>query len=81
MVHTLTGKKVWKSQFRKKDAEKVIIRGEVPAIDDSISNSSDPVDLALLKAFYMCYTHDPQRRPSAKEVSAFLQERWVEMNA
>ena len=81
IYHILTGKKVWKSQFRKRDAEKAMIRGELPVIEDTISNSSDPVDQALLKAFYMCYTHDPQKRPSAKEVATFLQERWAELNA
>ncbi|KAL7426045.1 hypothetical protein ACHAXM_000289 [Skeletonema potamos] len=80
IYHVLTGKKVWKSQFSKKDAEKAMIRGELPAINDEIANSADPVDQALLKAFYMCYTHDPKKRPSAKEVASYLEERWLELS-
>ena len=79
IYHILTGKKVWKSQYRKHDAEKAMIRGELPVIDDAIVNSSDPVDQALLKAFYMCYTYDPKKRPSAKEVASYLEERWLEL--
>jgi len=80
IYHALTGKKVWKSEFNKKDAEKAMIRGELPVIDDAIANSSDPVDQALLNAFYMCYTYNPQERPSAKEVARYLEDRWFELS-
>jgi len=80
IYHALTGKQVWKDQYKKRDAEKAMIRGELPLIDDVIVNSSDPVDQALLKAFYMCYTYDPQKRPSAKEVASYLEERWLELS-
>ncbi len=80
IYHVLTGKKVWKSQYSKREAEKAMIRGELPVIEDSIVNSSDPVDQALLSAFYMCYTYDPQTRPMAKEVATYLEERWIELS-
>ena len=57
-----------------------MIRGELPMIEDSIATSSDPVDQALLSAFYMCYTHNPQQRPMAKEVATYLEERWTELS-
>ena len=80
IYHILTGKRVWKSQYIKRDAEQAMIRGELPVIDDSIKNSSDPVHQALLNAFYMCYTYNPQKRPSAKEVARYLEERWSELS-
>ena len=80
IYHILTGKRVWKSQYIKRNAEKAMIRGELPVIDDSIKNSSDPVNQALMKAFYMCYTYDPEKRPSAKQVARYLEERWSELS-
>ena len=80
IYHILTGKRVWKSQYIKRDAEQAMIRGELPVIDDSIKNSPDPVHQALLNAFYMCYTYNPQKRPSAKEVARYLEERWLELS-
>jgi len=80
IYHITTGTKVWKSQYSKRDAEKAMIRGELPVIEDSIANSSNPVDQALLGAFYMCYTHNPQKRPIAKEVAKYLEERWSELS-
>lgn len=77
IYHILTGKQVWRAQYKKKDAEKAMILGELPLIDDSIRNSDDPVDQALLNAFKMCYAYDPQKRPSAKDVARYLEDRWL----
>ena len=77
IYHILTGKQVWRAQYKKKDAEKAMIRGELPLIDDSIRNSNDPVDQALLEAFKMCYSYDPHKRPSAKDIARYLEDRWL----
>ena len=54
-----------------------MIRGELPLIDDSIRNSNDLVDQALLRAFTMCYVYDPHKRPSAKDIARYLEDRWL----
>ncbi|KAL7454188.1 hypothetical protein ACHAWC_009354 [Mediolabrus comicus] len=77
IYHILTGKKVWRAQYKKKDAEKAMIRGELPLIDDSIRNSNDLVDQTLLNAFKMCYVYDPRKRPSAKDIARYLEDRWL----
>ena len=49
--------------------------GNLPVIPDDILKSGDPEIKVILKAMLACYTLDPIKRPSAKEIATFLKEK------
>mmetsp|Transcript_25629 Transcript_25629/g.74150 ORF Transcript_25629/g.74150 Transcript_25629/m.74150 type:complete len:522 (-) Transcript_25629:3442-5007(-) len=58
-----------------KEAQQKIMDGERPPIDDSIRNSSDPIDAAFIRAISMCWRQNPKKRATAKEVKQYLMEQ------
>jgi hypothetical protein len=58
--------------IEEREAQKLVMEGKRPYIDDSIRGSQGPLDQALVKAMDMCYVQDPSQRASAKEVLSFL---------
>ena len=55
-------------------AKKIVMKGKRPHIPSRLMKSEHPVDIALMKAMDLCWTHDPKDRPSAKMIAAFLEE-------
>ena len=57
--------------------------GILPTIPEDILNSPDPEIMAIRDAMLRCYTYDPIRRPSAREIANSLQEslNMLEMQA
>eukprot|EP00587_Corethron_hystrix_P009303 CAMPEP_0113309574 /NCGR_PEP_ID=MMETSP0010_2-20120614/7561_1 /TAXON_ID=216773 ORGANISM="Corethron hystrix, Strain 308" /NCGR_SAMPLE_ID=MMETSP0010_2 /ASSEMBLY_ACC=CAM_ASM_000155 /LENGTH=371 /DNA_ID=CAMNT_0000164849 /DNA_START=329 /DNA_END=1444 /DNA_ORIENTATION=- /assembly_acc=CAM_ASM_000155 len=49
-----------------------ILKGERPNIPSKLSKSNKPEYKALLQAIDMCFTFDPNKRPSSREVADFL---------
>jgi hypothetical protein len=47
--------------------------GVLPRIPDHILNSNDPEIIAIRKAMLMCYTVEPNERPSSKAIAKFLE--------
>ena len=78
--HILTGNKVWK-ELKKNKAQQSVIDGKLPRISSVILNSTDPVDVLLMKARDMCYVYDPKKRASARQVANFLHEGWKKLSA
>jgi len=78
--HILTGNKVWK-ELKKDKAQQSVIDGKLPRISSVILNSTDPVDVLLMKARDMCYVYDPRKRATARQVAAFLHEGWKELRS
>ncbi len=60
----LTGYEVW-HDTDVEQAQKFIIEGRLPTIDDELIQSDNPIDLALREAIRMCYIYDPKDRASA----------------
>ncbi|CAB9497556.1 Putative serine/threonine-protein kinase/receptor [Seminavis robusta] len=56
----------------KKKAQKLIMDGKPPPIHANFTNSTDPFTRALVKATYMCWTLDPEKRATAREVEHFI---------
>jgi len=79
LYHILTGRKVW-SKYKKNKAQNAVIKGMLPKIDQSILNSSDPVDKLLKEALDMCYIYEPSKRATAREVATFLHKSWKELS-
>jgi hypothetical protein len=53
-------------------AQKRIIAGERPPIDEKYRNSTDPLDQAMIQAIEMCWVQDPEERASARQVQTFI---------
>ena len=61
-------------------AEKEIRKGHRPEIDASILNSTHPFHVSLRKAIDMCMVFDPEKRPDARSVVAFLRNAFADYN-
>jgi hypothetical protein len=46
--------------------------GRPNVTDPEILNSTHPYDMALLKAMDLCWTFNPEERPSAREIANLL---------
>lgn len=58
----------------KEQLNEKVKKGELPAIPDSILQSKDAEIVAIREAMLRCYTYDPLKRPSAREIAASLSE-------
>ena len=63
------------SNLTHKQVRELIKKGERPQIPDTLENSSNPFDIALLHAMDMCLKLDPSHRASSKEVYEYLSDQ------
>jgi Protein kinase domain len=61
-------------EIKAEKAKTLVAHGKRPFIDDSVRDSKDPYDKAILTAMDRCWKHDPRHRPSALEVKQYLEE-------
>ena len=80
LYEILTGNEVWYNTSERK-AQKLIIDGELPKIDDEYLESQNPVDVALREAISMCYVYNPQDRAKSADVAEFLRKKLSELPA
>jgi len=82
------GKSPWKYNFNKVDiltkehTEKITrakLKGGKPMVPDGVKNSKDPSIQAVLTAMSRCYRNDPDIRPTAREVSDYLNKKFLEL--
>ena len=80
------GKSPWKYNFNK--AKKILeehkekitrtkLKGGKPKVPDEVKNSKDPSIQAVLTAMDRCYRNDPDVRPSAREISDYLNKKFL----
>ena len=62
------------------EAEKEVCKGTHLKIDASILKSRHPFDVSLQKAIDMCRVFDPEERPDAQSVAAFLRKALADYN-
>ena len=55
-----------------KEAQRKIMGGARPPIDDDIRSSGDPIDNTFIEAIGMCWRQNPDERATAKEVKEYL---------
>lgn len=67
LYEIITGKHIWDDE-RNKNTRAAIQRGERPQVNDAIRNATGTVDAELMLLLDRVYEHDPNKRPSAKEV-------------
>lgn len=53
-------------------AQSKIMRGERPPVPEEILNSTEPEHKVLLKAIEMSWIHDPEKRPTARQIATYL---------
>lgn len=80
IYHILHGHEVWHRTSTKK-AQKNIMRGELPEIDERYLKSDDPAIKAMLEAIDLCYVYDPEKRAKAWDVSSFLEKKLKEVQS
>eukprot|EP00985_Skeletonema_marinoi_P023987 scaffold16330_cov66-Skeletonema_marinoi.AAC.1 len=80
------GNSPWKYNFNK--AKKILdehkekitrskLKGGKPKVPDEVKNSEDPSIQAVLTAMDRCYRNDPDIRPSAREISDYLNKKFL----
>ena len=62
-----------------KKARTKIKNGERPSIPKEIAESTDPFDIALVKALQMCWIQDQKKRATAREVEKFLDKELLRL--
>ena len=68
----LTGKEVFENYSSSKDAQNDILKGLRPKLPSSVLESTDPIIKVLVEAINMCWTHDPIKRPTARDIMTLL---------
>ena len=76
----LTRQWIWEGEAKEVSIER-LIRGERPALPIAIRESNDQALLAVAGAISACWKHDPEQRPTAKEVAKFLVQRLTALTA
>lgn len=56
-------------------------RGDLPYIPDDVRYSEDPEIMAIRDAMLSCYTFDPVKRPSARDVANSLDKALEAMSS
>ena len=63
-----------------REAVKLVLEGKRSGIPAALQNSTDPADQALIKALEMSWVHDPNNRPPAREIAAYMRSQLIEIN-
>jgi serine/threonine protein kinase len=75
----LTGNKPF-HELNGEKAENEVCKGTHLKIDESILKSRHPFDVSLQMAIDMCRVFDPEERPDAQSVAAFLRKALADYN-
>jgi len=51
-----------------------VMKGKLPTIPQDVLESVDPEIVAIREAMMQCYTYDPVKRPSARQIALSLQK-------
>lgn len=78
LYELLTGYEVWHGVDAYK-AQKLIREGVLPEIDETISKSKHPVEVALREAISMCYKFDPKDRAKPIDVAKHLEKAYLKL--
>jgi len=57
----------------KSEISEKVKKGILPTIPDEVATSTDPEIIAIRDAMLQCYTYDSEKRPTARELTQFLQ--------
>jgi len=60
--------------LKKEEAQRLVIAGEPPPLDQAFIDSDHPADKALVEAMNMCFEYNWKKRPRSVEVRDFLRK-------
>ena len=63
-----------------KEAQRLVMEGTLPSLDQDFIDSDHPADKALVVAMNMCFEHDWRKRASSAEVRDFLRKELKRVN-
>lgn len=72
VLYFMLTKEIPWDDFKSKEISTKVKKGERPIIPAEILESTHPYDKYMVEAIKMCFTHDQEERPSAKEVALKL---------
>ena len=73
MYYVLT--KRWMFEGKTSESAKELVElGKRPTFPLRFKDTKDPAVLAMIEAIMRCWTHDPEQRPSSREISDYLNE-------
>jgi hypothetical protein len=58
--------------MNKPEAQDAVKQGRRPEIPDAYRSSEDPLIQALVTAIQRCWTHDPKKRATSREIQQYL---------
>lgn len=58
----------------KEEVSEKVKTGSLPFVPEFIMNTTDPEMVTIRTAMLSCYTFDPEKRPSSREIATFLDE-------
>jgi len=79
MYYALTKKWIMEGRTNK-EAVKLLAQGKRAEIPSFIKKSKHPAHKAMMHALSMAWTQDPNERPPAREVAAYLEKELIAMN-
>ena len=62
------------------EAQRLVMEGELPPLDQDFVDSDHPADKALVVAMNMCFEYDWRKRASSAEVRDFLRKELKRVN-
>ena len=63
------------------NAQQLVLKGKRPEVPQVKAQSVDFVDMALREVMYLCWEHDPAKRPRARNVANFLSKKLTAFNS
>lgn len=72
MYYVLTNRYIYEEALPRAEYTRRLRRGERSPFPHNIGASTDPSMLALKQAIHLCWEHEPNKRPSAREVTSYL---------
>jgi len=79
IYYALTKKWVMEGRTRE-EAVKLISEGKRSTFPTFIKKSKDPAHQAMIHALDMAWTQDPDERPPAREIAAYLEQQLIAIN-
>lgn len=79
LYYALTKKWVMEEKTNREVAE-MYLNGKRSKIPSFIKDSRHPAHQAMIRALHMAWTHDPNKRSSAKKIATFLEQELIAIN-
>ena len=80
MYAIATGENIPYDKDHTEEAQRLVMKGKLPSLDQDFIDSDHPADKALVVAMNMCFEYDWRKRASSAEVRDFLRKELKRVN-